>query len=65
MFYVLVFKTDSYDERKGQENRLDYDRFIAAAGGRALTQGDGGLDAHEITVAGKRLVCIYDYFGID
>lgn len=61
VFYVLVFKTDLYDEKKGRENRLDYEKFIAAAGGKSLTQGKGGFAAHEISVAGKRLICIYDY----
>ena len=63
VFYVMVFKTDLYDEGKGRENRLDYERFIEAAGGRVIVQGEDGFDAHEIIVAGKRLICIYDYFG--
>ena len=62
VFYVLVFETDSYDERRGRENRLDYERFIETAGGKALMEGEGGFDAYEIMVAGRRLVCVYDYF---
>ncbi len=62
VFYVLVFETDSYDERRGRENRLAYERFIEAAGGRVIALGEGGFDAYEIMVAGKRLVCVYDYF---
>ena len=61
VFYVLVFETDLYDEKKGKENRLDYEKFIAAAGGKAITRDEDGFDAHEIIVAGKRLICIYDY----
>lgn len=64
VFYVMVFRTDLYDEGKGQENRLDYERFIKAAGGVALTQGEGGFDTHEINVAGKRLICVYDYYDV-
>ena len=64
VFYVMVFETDSYDERRGRENRLDYERFIEAAGGRVIALGEGGFDAYEIMVAGKRLVCVYDYFEV-
>ena len=64
VFYVLVFETDLYDPEMAAENRDDYEKFIEAAGGRELTQGEGGFDAHEIIVSGKRLVCIYDYFRV-
>ena len=64
IFYVMVFRTDLYDEEKGRENRLDYERFIEAAGGRVIVQGEDGFDAHEIVVAGKRLACVYDHFEI-
>ncbi len=62
VFYVMVFRTDLYDGEKGRDNRLDYERFIEAAGGVELTQGEGGFDAYEIMVAGKRVVCVYDYY---
>ena len=64
VFYVMVFRTDLYDEDKGRENRADYERFIEAAGGVELARGEGGFDAHEVSVAGKRLVCVYDYYGV-
>lgn len=64
VFYVMVFETDLYDDQKGRENRLDHEMFIEAAGGRVITQGEDGFDAHEISVAGKQLICIYDYFEI-
>ena len=64
VFYVLVFETDSYNEKRGQENRLDYEMFIAAAGGKLIAQDESGFDAHEIVIAGKRLICIYDYFQV-
>ncbi len=62
VFYVMVFRTGVYDEEKSRENRLDYERFIEAAGGKALMEGEGGFDAYEVMVAGRRLVCVYDYF---
>ena len=39
VFYVMVFETDLYDDQKGRENRSDYEKFIAAAGGRVIVQG--------------------------
>lgn len=64
IFYVMVFRTDLYDEEKGRENRLNYERFIEAAGGRIIAQGEGGFDAYEIMVGGRRVVCVYDYFRV-
>ena len=62
VFYILAFKTHLYDEQKGRENLLDYEKFIEVSGGKPLVQKEGDLQAHEITVAGKQLVCIYDCF---
>ena len=62
IFYIMVFKTSEYDERKGQVNRQVYEKFIEAANGKTLTQFPEGPLAHEITAAGKPLICIYDYF---
>ena len=64
IFYVLVFKTSEYDERKGRVNQEVYEKFIEAANGKPLTQSREGPGVHEITVAGKRLICIYDYFHL-
>ena len=64
IFYIMVFKTSEYDERKGQVNRQDYEKFIEAANGKTLTQSREGPGVHEITAAGKRLICIYDYFHL-
>ena len=64
VFYVTVFKTDSYDQEKGRENRLNYERFIKAAGGRAVIRDGDGFDAYELIVAERRLICVYEYFGV-
>ncbi len=64
IFYVLVFTTREYDKRKGQDNQRNYEKFIEATNGKVLTQDSEGFYVHELTVAGKRLVCIYDYFHI-
>ena len=65
VFYVTVFKTHEYDEEKGKENQLNYERFISLVGGECLMQDDGGCVAHELTLDGRRLICIYEYFNIE
>ena len=60
IFYILVFETDLYDKEKGEANRLDYERLMGAMDGKVLT--NNLVSAHEITVAEKPLICIYDYF---
>ncbi len=61
VFYVVVFKTREYNEQMGRENREDYEKFIQAAYGKPLPQGSKEIQAHELTLDGKRLICIYDY----
>ena len=60
VFYVLVFRTPTYDERRSQANLRDYGRFVEAAGGKPLTKVGGFLRADALTLAGKKLVCVYD-----
>ena len=54
--------SSEYDEKKGRVNQEVYEKFIEAANGKTLTQSPEGPRVHEITAAGKRLICIYDYF---
>ena len=60
VFYILVFKTPAYDERKSLANRLDYERFVEAAGGKPMRSDGDFPGADALTLAGKSLVCIYD-----
>ena len=64
VFYVLVFKTRCYDEQKGKDNQRDYEEFINCAGNRLVAPTPDAVLAHEITLDGKRLTCIYDYVDI-
>ena len=36
VFYILVFRTSMYDERKGLANQQDYERFIEATRSKSL-----------------------------
>ena len=62
VLYVAVFRTLDYDEDMGRKNQLDYDNFMRVSGGEFLVQGDKGLLAHQLTLDGRRLICIYEYF---
>ena len=64
LFYVLVFKTSAYDVRKGSANQRDYGEFIEAAHGRPLLRDSENFRADELVLAGKRLVCVYDYVSL-
>ena len=64
VLYVSVFKTRLYNREKGEENRLDYENFINLAGGECLLLGNEVCLAHEITLDGRRLICIYEYFDV-
>ena len=60
VFYILVFGTSAYDERRSLANRRDYERFVEAAGGELLAKGGDFIRCDGLTLAGKNLVCIYD-----
>ena len=64
VFYVLVFKTCMYDECKGSANQQDYKKFMKVAGGKLMLQDGDRFHAHELTLSGKRLICIYDHVSI-
>ena len=61
VFYVLVFRTSMYDERRGLSNLQDYESFVEAAHGKPLMRDCKEFRADELDLVGKRLVCVYDY----
>ena len=61
VFYILVFRTSMYDERKGLSNLQDYENFIEAAHGKLLTRDGESFRADELDLGGKKLICVYDY----
>ena len=65
VFYVVVFKSGEFDEVKGEENQLDYENFITLVGGERLMRDHEESLAHEITLNGRQLICIYEYFSAE
>ena len=65
VFYVMVFKTRLYNGGKGEENRLDYENFINLVGDECLMRDNEVCLAHYITLDGRRLICIYEYFDVE
>lgn len=64
VLYVAVFKTPLYDESIGANNYRDYIHFVNKVGAQPLNLGDKSADAHEMDLAGQRLVCLHEYFEL-
>ena len=60
VFYVVVFRTLDYEEGRGKKNQLDYGNFMRVSGGEKLIQDDNHFLAHQLTLDGRSLVCIYE-----
>ena len=64
VFYVAVFKTDSYDKEIGESNHRDYQQFIERAGGVPTQDNGNRASSHVLTLGGKQLIAIYEYFDL-
>ena len=64
VFYVAVFKTDCYDNAIGESNHRDYQQFIKRVGGVPKQDNGNGASSHDLTLGGKRLIAIYEYFDL-
>ena len=64
VFYVAVFKTDSYDKEIGESNHRDYQQFIERAGGVPKQDNGNGASSHVLTLGGKQLIAIYENFDL-
>ena len=65
VFYVAVFRTSDYDEESVRRNQLDYDTFMRINGAGDLAHEDREFRAQELTLDGRRLVCIYEHFSLE
>ena len=61
VLYTIVFRTPSYDAKKGNENERAFRDFMKLAGATELgTSGPAG--AYKLTLGGKDLYCVYEYY---
>ena len=60
VLYVAVFRTMEYSKEKGKANRADYDCFMRVSGAQLLVEAEGTFSAHQLTLDGRHLVCIYE-----
>ena len=64
VFYILVFRTSMYDERKGSANQQDYERFMEATCSKPLVRDGKDFRADELQLGERKLVCVYDYVDL-
>ena len=64
VFFVAVFITDAYDASIGEENLQDYLRFMERAGGESIETDREAASSYLLTLSGKRLACIYQYYDV-
>lgn len=59
VFFVMVFQTRLYDEKKGERNHRDYLHFMCETSAQRLDFLDEKFDVHHLTLNEKRLICVY------
>jgi hypothetical protein len=64
ILYVIVFKTQLYDEVKSAENYRDYVQFMVSVGAEPLKLSNNAVQGHKILLQGKELICLYEYFDL-
>lgn len=64
ILFVIVFKTDLYNERIGAENYQDYIKFMKTVGASSLKLPSTEVQGHEILLQDKRLVCLHEYIDL-
>ncbi len=60
LFYVIVFRTDLYNETKSAENHSDYIHFMNLVGAKHINPLGQLAHCHTLNLDGKELVCIYE-----
>jgi len=64
VFFVMVFQTCLYDEKKGGRNYRDYMHFMCEASAKRQDFPDDEFDVHRLNLNGKPLICVYQN-GVD
>jgi len=60
VLYILVFKTDLYDDLKGIENFRDYITFLNALNAEELECSRSDSRVHRLSIGDKELISIYE-----
>jgi hypothetical protein len=63
VLYIIVFRTSAYDPEIGKENERDFMHFMKETGATDL-KGDGTARAYKMTLGGRDLYCVYDYYDL-
>jgi uncharacterized protein DUF6946 len=64
VLFVIVFKTELYNESIGAENYKDYIQFLGQVGASPIRLLSNEAQGHEMQLQGKRLICLYEYFEL-
>jgi hypothetical protein len=64
VLYVVVFKTELYDESIGADNYRDYVHFVNKVGASPLALGNKEALAHELELDGRLLLCLHEHFDL-
>ena len=59
-----MFKTPIYDHSIAADNFRDYLIFINKVGGRSVALSDKSVNAHELTLDERSLLCLHECFGL-
>ncbi len=64
VLYIAVFITDLYDKTIGASNHRDYLIFLSEIGAHPFPSGQSGenMSIHQISLQGKNLICMHEYF---
>jgi hypothetical protein len=64
VLYVVVFKTPLFNETTSAENYRDYVDFMGKIGAEPLKLSSKEANGHRLSLQGKELICLHEYFEI-
>ena len=62
VLFVIVFKTDLYNENIGAENYQDYIRFMNISEASTVQLSTKETLGHKLNINGQELLCLYEHF---
>lgn len=64
VLYVVVFKTPLFSETASAENFRDYVDFMNKVGADSLKLSGKEAQGHKLSIQGRELICLYEYFEL-